>query len=84
MNLSPCQNSFYFFSFLFTIFFKKFPVIEKQLLISSCIVGTAGVSLFLHLSEALRKPQEEFLGWHGITGEGDQCWQHSRDRRTVP
>lgn len=78
MSLSPCL----FFSFLFTTFSKKFPVIEKQLLISSCIVGTAGVSLFFHLSEALRKPQEQLLGWHRITDEGDQ-WLAAQQTETA-
>lgn len=72
MYLSPCQIVFFYYHFLFTTFSKKFPVIEKQLLISSCIDGAVGESLFLLLSEALGKPQEQLLGWQGSTGDGDQ------------
>lgn len=50
MNLSPCQILFFFF-FCLLLSPKRSQFIERQFLLSSCIDGATGDSLFLRLPE---------------------------------
>lgn len=68
----PLPNIF----FLFTTFSRKIPVIERQLLLSSCIDGAAGDSLFLRLSEKATgtAPEQAGLAREHRWGESSS-WQ---------